>query len=552
MMRALISALLVSVAAIAAEPEAELQPGTSPAQVSIGKGRAQEQRRVAAGKSLGLKLTGPLTLTFGVRFEGAAPAKELTALVELDGKVVARPAVQAAAEADAKSNRDLPVTRPTSIEVRVPEGKHDVALRWAADAPGDVLVSVSGVKLGAPSATKSAALPLPGDLPLPAAPAPAKKDTKLAALPLPDAPASAKAAPLPLPDAPAAKKDAALAPLPGFDAPPAAAPAASAKRDKKGDKNAPLPLPGDGVTKALPLPEATSSTASTGAGAGAAGAAPLANATGGAAARPASTAGATAASATGAATGTRTINATRVDDKAGTSPGGQPAGFANSTTGQVDMSLRQRGSEARLWSVTGRIGAERSSESYTEPVAHSHFGLEGTRDFSTAFMVYAAFDWRSSTQGYVISQPNSSGSRSQMLGENRFDLRGAVGYDFGPRVVKSGRLELMPLLGVHYLGIRNDAFPSDLIGAEVSGRVRYALSQSVVLQTMFGYTYNFSFSQTHSALGAPQGDFGLRAGIALPLAGNYALELNYQGDFLSFQYVYRVAHGAALGFSSSF
>jgi len=51
-----------------------------------------------------------------------------------------------------------------------------------------------------------------------------------------------------------------------------------------------------------------------------------------------------------------------------------------------------------------------------------------------------------------------------MVDENRFDVAAGIGHDFGPSIAQSGRLELTPMLGVHYLGLRNDAFPSDLFG----------------------------------------------------------------------------------------
>jgi hypothetical protein len=137
--------------------------------------------------------------------------------------------------------------------------------------------------------------------------------------------------------------------------------------------------------------------------------------------------------------------------------------------------------------------------------------------------------------------------------ENRFDVLATVGYDFGPRLVDSGRLELTPMLGVAYMGIRNQAFPSDLVGPNIGGRARWALSSAVIAHATIGYTFNLAVASTqNSALKSPKSDFNTRAGLSLPLAGGYALELDYSGDVLAFENTFRVAHGAALGFGTSF
>ena len=128
-----------------------------------------------------------------------------------------------------------------------------------------------------------------------------------------------------------------------------------------------------------------------------------------------------------------------------------------------------------------------------------------------------------------------------------------IGYDLGPSMLTSGRLEFTPMLGVQYVGIRNQAFPSDLIGPDVGGRVRYALSTAVSAHLSLGYTFNLAVASVqNSALKSPLGDVAIRAGLALPIAGGYAVELDYQGDVIAFQNTYRVAHGAALGFGTSF
>jgi hypothetical protein len=205
----------------------------------------------------------------------------------------------------------------------------------------------------------------------------------------------------------------------------------------------------------------------------------------------------------------------------------------------------------QLWSVIALLGGDRSSEEFTASSSGTRVGLLATRALGAEWMLEGQFHWRNSTQEYAIQQPGTGG-RVSSLDENRFDVGASGGFDFGPRLVESGRLLLMPLLGIKYVGIRNRAFPSDLIGPQISGRVGYSLSSAVIVQAEFGYTYNLSVSSSRSALGAPVGDFAVQAGLALPMAGHYALSLNYQGDILAFNYVYRVAHGAAVGLSYSF
>jgi hypothetical protein len=201
--------------------------------------------------------------------------------------------------------------------------------------------------------------------------------------------------------------------------------------------------------------------------------------------------------------------------------------------------------------VTALVGGDRSSEDYTASNSGTRVGVVATRALSTEWMLEGQFPWRNSTQEYAIQQPNQGGQTSS-LDENRFDAGLSGGFDFGRWLLPDGRLLLMPMLGINYVGIRNRAFPSDLFGPQISGRVGFALSPAVIVQAEFGYTYNLSVSSSRSALGAPVGNFAMRAGFSLPLAGNYALSLNYQGDILAFNYVYRIAHGAAVGLGYSF
>lgn len=230
---------------------------------------------------------------------------------------------------------------------------------------------------------------------------------------------------------------------------------------------------------------------------------------------------------------------------------GARAPMAASAVQLGEMRLRPA-PDGQLWGVRGFVGGERSvEENYTEPTSHSRVGAEVTRWFSGTWLARGEIDWRSSTQPYV---PLHSASNTPVkVDENRFDVLATVGYDFGPRLIESGRLELTPMLGLQYVGIRNQAFPSDLIGPDIGGRVRFALSPAVIVHATLGYTFNLAVASVqNSALKSPKGDFSTRAGLALPLAGGYALELDYSGDVLAFENTFRVAHGAALGLGTTF
>jgi len=501
MTRALLCALLVSSAAAAADPEAELESGTNPVEV---KGAGQQHYRIGAGKSLGLKVTGPASFQFSVRAEGA-PAKAITAVVELDGKLASSTSIEGPAEAGLKSNRDLTVTKATEIAVAVPAGKHAVGLRWASDAPVDALVAIAGLRL---TKAAGAMMALPG------------LDLTPAAQP--------KAAPLPLP-------------LPGAEAkPPALADAPKKDNGKRASKAAPPPLPLPSApdqkqaSEMLPLPGIDQAPAAAKPAEQKPAAPPAAKPAVAAAPAPAPAAG---------ATGTRTLTAQKQPPQAAAAAPFAPAPQL------TDQGVTLRGPE--LWSVTAMVGGDRSSEDYTAATSSTRVGLLATRAFSNAWLVEAEFNWRNSTQQYAIQQPSGAGQLS-LLDENRFDFGASGGYDFGPRLLSDGRLELMPLLGVKYVGIRNRAFPSDLFGPQIGAKAGYSLSSALIVQAELGYTYNLAVTNSRSALGAPVGDFAIRAGLTLPMSGRYALSLNYQGDVLAFNYVYRVAHGAAVGLGYSF
>lgn len=337
-------------------------------------------------------------------------------------------------------------------------------------------------------------LPLPGAepaLPLPESkPAEKKSDKKKDAAAKKDAPPA-----LPLPAAPDTRQPPAMMPLPDFDKAPAAA------------KPAPAPA----------APAATAATAAT-----------------------ASTIPTNAPS-----------NAPKAPPPAPKAPlaSTAPAVLA----APADLRLRPD-PNAQLWGIRGFVGGELSSEQdYTESNARTRLGVEGTRWFNESWIVRAQFDWRNSRQPYVPFHSAGAGQRVVQVDENRFDLLANVGFDVGPKLLSSGRLELTPMLGVAYTGIRNGAFPSDLVGPNGGGRVRFSLSPAVIVHATLGYTYNLATqSSPASALRAPKGEFNALAGLALPLSGGYQLELDYSGDVIGFENTYRVAHGAALAFGTSF
>ncbi|MCA1826665.1 MAG: hypothetical protein ABR567_19405 [Myxococcales bacterium] len=249
---------------------------------------------------------------------------------------------------------------------------------------------------------------------------------------------------------------------------------------------------------------------------------------------------------------TTTVKAVPAVDRPSPPAAEKPAARAAATVAQIgDMRLRAA-PDTDLWGVRAFVGGERSTEQdYTDAVSHSRLGAEVTRWFGGSWLVRGEFDWRSSTQAYVPL--HSAVNAPVKVDENRFDVLATLGYDLGPAILRDGRLEFTPMLGVGYVGIRNQAFPSDLIGPNFGGRVRFALSSAVILHATLAYTFNLAVASVqNSALRSAKGDFNTRAGLALPLSGGYALEIDYSGDVLAFENTYRTAHGAALGFGTSF
>jgi hypothetical protein len=267
--------------------------------------------------------------------------------------------------------------------------------------------------------------------------------------------------------------------------------------------------------------------------------------------RPAPSGG-LAGSAAGQGSGSgRAVVADRVVASPGQGLGGEPrVPLVPGPMGQSAIAPIER----PLWNVSIVAGAERATEQYLpDTTSLTHLGLSGFRSFDR-WQLRASLDFRSSKQGYVIGRPSSDGSSQPptVLDEQRWEGSLGAGYDVGPRMVESGRLQFMPTLAFKYLTLQNDAFPTNLFGLEVGGRFAWELSSAVSAVAEGGYTFNFVNSDTESALGSPKGFGWWAGGLMLPLAGGYALELKYTGNVLAFQYVYRVAHGAALGFDVNF
>jgi hypothetical protein len=201
-----------------------------------------------------------------------------------------------------------------------------------------------------------------------------------------------------------------------------------------------------------------------------------------------------------------------------------------------------------------RAGAQRSSENYTGPSTQGQVGLDFGFRVKPLLPILVSLDGRLSRQAYQARQSaqDGRGPSHADLDEQRFDAFLGAGYDLGPWLLKSGRLLFMPILGGQYTGIRNSAFPLDLAGVAVGARVRWALSQAFALQAAARWTYNLLKKDTLSVVGSPVSDLGLRAGVSLPLAGDYAFDVGYQGDVLAMHFDTRVSHGVSVGMHSSF
>jgi hypothetical protein len=200
-------------------------------------------------------------------------------------------------------------------------------------------------------------------------------------------------------------------------------------------------------------------------------------------------------------------------------------------------------------------GGERTSETFTSPVALGHAGAEVSYRVLKDLPLRLAGDWRASRQGYLVAGLSSS-SRSAFspeVDEQRVDTSLTAGYDLGPLLLSSGRLAVLPSAGLHYLAVRNGTFPVDLFGPEFGLSSRFAISPALYVTGAVATTFNaLKKKGTLSAVGRPFADVAINAGIGLPLAGGHALELQYVGDVLPMTYDTRVAHGASVGVRSAF
>jgi PEGA domain len=236
-------------------------------------------------------------------------------------------------------------------------------------------------------------------------------------------------------------------------------------------------------------------------------------------------------------------------------PGGPvQAGFSQPGQQQFDVqrpagSLITAQSAQRAWNVSAYGGAERSSESDTDVVVQSRFGIDATRLIVPRVLALAHFDWRSSKQPYV-PDPAANPDQRITLDEQRYDVSAGAGYDFGPALWNES-FSLVPTLGMQYVGIRNGTFPFDLFGGELGVRAQFPLFWRLSGEAGAAYAYNLLSQTTNSALGTLKSHFNGRLGVVLPL-GRFGMSLDYRNDVLAFSHTYRVAHGATLGFGSSF
>jgi hypothetical protein len=237
-------------------------------------------------------------------------------------------------------------------------------------------------------------------------------------------------------------------------------------------------------------------------------------------------------------------------------PGGAvPAGFQGGPQ-QFDIQrprggLLETSRDRRAWTVRAVLGGESSSETYTSGTARAYTALQGTRDLPNGFLALVRGEWRSASQPYVLPVTVDPQNRASLT-EQRYDVVGAGGYELGDLLWPGGRLSLQPMFGLHYMALRNDFSPVDYLGGDLLLRGGYRIIPLLEARTEITYSFPLSVSDSRSPLGHPLREFTLRAGAALPFGSRYALELSYQADFLAFTYVTRSAHGAALGFDTSF
>ncbi len=227
----------------------------------------------------------------------------------------------------------------------------------------------------------------------------------------------------------------------------------------------------------------------------------------------------------------------------------QPAGSQPQTRSMTALAVQPEPDFSRV-SFDLHAGAQRSAESDTAAATLGALGVDLFFHLSPLFSIVGSVDGRLSHQAYQARQTalDGRGLAHADLDERRLDAFLGAGWDLGPWLVKSGRLELVPMLGAQTTLVRNGGFPLDLAGPSAGARARFALSRAFGLQAGARFTYNLLKRDTLSVVGTPVSDLALQAGVSLPLAGQYSFDVGYQGDVLALHYDTRVAHGFAVGF----
>jgi tetratricopeptide (TPR) repeat protein len=232
--------------------------------------------------------------------------------------------------------------------------------------------------------------------------------------------------------------------------------------------------------------------------------------------------------------------------------GAVPAGYNASTPPRgnpAGVSPRNDADKPGPWNLTVRLGGERSAESsYTDSVLLGRLGVDGSRFFGDWF-ANATADWRNYRQTYVQQSPTSP---RVAVDENRLDFAGRAGYDAGARLLSSGKLELIPYATLSYVRAWNTGYSFDLFGPGAGLRAGYTIAPFAI-RGAFDYTYNvLSGTGSSSAFLSPVSSMSWRFGVEVQLSRAYAIELDYVGDTVQFDQVWRVAQGALFGFSTSF
>jgi hypothetical protein len=140
------------------------------------------------------------------------------------------------------------------------------------------------------------------------------------------------------------------------------------------------------------------------------------------------------------------------------------------------------------------------------------------------------------------------------LSEQRYDIRGGYGYDFGPLLMGGGtRLTLAALGMLEYQRWQNEVYPADYFGLGIQGLGRYLLAGPFAVVGGAGITWNvLGGGSQQSAIGHAKQDAQLRLGLEMAITERNALEISYRGDLLTFDNDYRFTNGLSLGFGTSF